>query len=150
MLDTKLTALVGESYNRAYTVMVRVQQLSELEEVVEYKRTADVGRRAVLRRIWDARLLGCQRDVDTWQQLLVRRRRAGAAVGRERARGARQAVRSMVVAPRDDMDVWLKFAGLCRKSGRLRLSHKTLTKLMGGEPSTGDVGVSCGGRGRRR
>jgi hypothetical protein len=51
LVDTKLTALVGESYNRyeavvvevvarwsechrsAYTVMVRVQQLSELEEV---------------------------------------------------------------------------------------------------------------------
>lgn len=42
----------------------------------------------------------------------------------------------MVVAPRDDMGIWLKFAGLCRKSGRLRLSHKTLTKLMGNDPST--------------
>ena len=34
LLDTKLTALVGESYRRAYGVMVRVQQLSELEEVI--------------------------------------------------------------------------------------------------------------------
>lgn len=35
--DTELTALVGESYTRAYNVVVRLQQLAELEEVIEYK-----------------------------------------------------------------------------------------------------------------
>jgi FKBP12-rapamycin complex-associated protein len=124
MVDTTLTALVGESYQRAYNVMVRVQQLSELEEVLEYKCSGpgEEARRATLRRIWDSRLQGCQRDVDTWQRLL--------------------AVRSMVVAPREDMDIWLKFAGLCRKSGRLRLSHKTLTKLMGTEPDSEAVAAA--------
>ena len=34
---TDLAALVGESYERAYTDMVRVQQLTELEEVIAYK-----------------------------------------------------------------------------------------------------------------
>jgi FKBP12-rapamycin complex-associated protein len=62
LLDTKLTALVGESYNRAYNVMVRVQQLSELEEVIEYKRATDLARKGTIRRIWDVRLMGCQRD----------------------------------------------------------------------------------------
>jgi FKBP12-rapamycin complex-associated protein len=33
LLGTELSALVGESYERAYTAMVRVQQLTELEEV---------------------------------------------------------------------------------------------------------------------
>lgn len=33
-MSTDLAALVGESYERAYTDMVRVQQLAELEEVV--------------------------------------------------------------------------------------------------------------------
>lgn len=37
MMSTDLAALVGESYERAYTDMVRVQQLTELEEVVAYK-----------------------------------------------------------------------------------------------------------------
>ena len=37
LLSTDLAALVGESYERAYTDMVRVQQLTELEEVVAYK-----------------------------------------------------------------------------------------------------------------
>ncbi len=31
---------VGESYERAYTDMVRVQQLTELEEVIAYKQAA--------------------------------------------------------------------------------------------------------------
>lgn len=33
MLDTELTAMAGESYQRAYGAMVQVQMLSELEEV---------------------------------------------------------------------------------------------------------------------
>eukprot|EP00959_Pyramimonas_sp_CCMP1952_P349878 7330669-Pyramimonas_sp.AAC.1 len=36
LLGTELTALVGESYERAYGAMVRVQQLTELEEVITY------------------------------------------------------------------------------------------------------------------
>lgn len=37
LMATELAALVGESYERAYTDMVRVQQLTELEEVIAYK-----------------------------------------------------------------------------------------------------------------
>lgn len=37
LMSTELAALVGESYERAYTDMVRVQQLTELEEVIAYK-----------------------------------------------------------------------------------------------------------------
>lgn len=36
LLGTELSALVGESYDRAYGDMVRVQQLTELEEVIRY------------------------------------------------------------------------------------------------------------------
>lgn len=35
---TEFAALVGESYERAYSDMIRVQQLAELEEVVAYKK----------------------------------------------------------------------------------------------------------------
>lgn len=37
LLDTELTAMAGESYQRAYGAMVAVQMLAELEEVVQYK-----------------------------------------------------------------------------------------------------------------
>jgi FKBP12-rapamycin complex-associated protein len=35
LMATEFAALVGESYERAYTDMVRLQQLTELEEVGE-------------------------------------------------------------------------------------------------------------------
>ncbi len=36
-MSTEFAALVGESYERAYTDMIRVQQLTELEEMIGYK-----------------------------------------------------------------------------------------------------------------
>lgn len=116
LVDTELTALVGESYDRAYNKIVLVQQLSELEEIVEFKQSQDPERKDMMKRIWRDRLKGCQRNVDTWQQIL--------------------AVRSLVIPPQQDLDMWLKFASLCRKSGRLRLSHKVITNLLGEDPST--------------
>lgn len=58
---------------------------------------------------------GCQRVVEDWQKILQ--------------------VRSLVLSPQEDMRPWLKFASLCRKSGRLALSHKTLVRLLGCDPS---------------
>lgn len=40
-LDTELSALVAESYDRAYRAVLKVQQLAELEEVIHYKQSAD-------------------------------------------------------------------------------------------------------------
>ena len=36
LLGAELAALVGESYERAYGDMVRAQQLTELEETIDY------------------------------------------------------------------------------------------------------------------
>ncbi|CRK31047.1 hypothetical protein BN1723_003772 [Verticillium longisporum] len=47
-LDTELSALVSESYNRAYTVVVRVQMLAELEELIFYKQTDEKKRAAMV------------------------------------------------------------------------------------------------------
>ena len=43
MLGAELAALVGESYDRAYGDMVRVQQLTELEEVISYFQPVTIG-----------------------------------------------------------------------------------------------------------
>ena len=56
-LDTELTALVGESYNRAYSAMVQVQLLSELEEVIQYKLQPE--RRDIIKEVWWKRLQVC-------------------------------------------------------------------------------------------
>ncbi|GAB2292090.1 hypothetical protein Dimus_026338 [Dionaea muscipula] len=120
-LATELAALVLESYERAYSNMVRVQQLSELEEVIDY-RTLPVGnpvadgRRALIRNMWTERIQGVKRNVEVWQALL--------------------AVRALVLPPSEDVETWLKFSSLCRKSGRLTQAKSTLVKLLQYDPET--------------
>eukprot|EP01132_Coremiostelium_polycephalum_P002833 gene2833-3519_t len=117
LVDTDLTALLAESYSRAYKVVVKLQQLSELEEIIEYKKSSDSpDRRATIRDIWKTRLNGCQHNVDIWQSVL--------------------ALHSLVISPHEELDMWLKFVGICRKGSRLGLAQKTLTMLMGKKPTS--------------
>ncbi|RYO85920.1 hypothetical protein DL762_004999 [Monosporascus cannonballus] len=109
-LDTELSALVSESYNRAYQVIVRVQMLAELEEIIVYKQ-ADEKKKATMRRTWEDRLKGCQRNVEVWQRMLR--------------------LRGLVIAPSENMHMWIKFANLCRKSGRMGLAEKSFKQLIG-------------------
>ncbi|KAI8981018.1 armadillo-type protein [Pilobolus umbonatus] len=114
LLDTELTALLGESYNRAYATVVRVQMLAELEEMIIYKQsTNDTERQMAIRKTWMKRLEGCERNVEVWQKILR--------------------VRAMVISPQDDMEMRIKFANLCRKSGRFSLSESILKSLMEGD-----------------
>jgi serine/threonine-protein kinase mTOR len=55
--------------------------------------------------------MGVQRNVDVWQRLLK--------------------VRALVISPQENMDMWIKFANLCRKSNRMGLAEKTLNSLLG-------------------
>lgn len=111
-LIPELTALVSESYNRAYGVVVRVQMLAELEEIMHYKSLGDYAEeeRESLRRTWEKRLMGCQHNVDIWQRILN--------------------VRTLVMEPKENMAMWIKFANLCRKSNRLALAEKSLNSLL--------------------
>ncbi|KAG1342788.1 serine/threonine-protein kinase TOR [Cocos nucifera] len=120
-LATELAALVLESYERAYSNMVRVQQLSELEEVIDYctlpvgNSVAD-GRRELMRNMWNERIRGAKRNVEVWQVLL--------------------AVRELVLPPTEDIETWLKFASLCRQSGRISQARSTLIKLLQYDPES--------------
>lgn len=62
LLDIELTAVVGESYQRAYGALVNAQLLTELEEVVTYKLVEE--RREIIYRTWCTRLQGGQRLVE--------------------------------------------------------------------------------------
>ncbi|KAL3350426.1 hypothetical protein AABB24_023077 [Solanum stoloniferum] len=121
-LATKLAALVLESYERAYSNMVRVQQLSELEAVIEYCTLPPMGnpvaegRRALVRNMWNERIKGAKRNVEVWQALL--------------------AVRALVLPPTEDIETWTKFASLCRKNGRISQARSTLIKLLQFDPKT--------------
>uniref|UniRef100_A0A6N2L582 Serine/threonine-protein kinase TOR n=1 Tax=Salix viminalis TaxID=40686 RepID=A0A6N2L582_SALVM len=120
-LATELAALVLESYERAYVNMIRVQQLSELEEVIDYctlpeGNSVAEGRQALVRNMWTERIQGAKRNVEVWQALL--------------------AVRALVLPPTKDIDNWLKFASLCRKSNRISQARSTLVKLLQYDPET--------------
>jgi len=109
LLGVELAALVGESYERAYGDMVRVQQLTELEEVIGFSNALTLCNgdpaaaelhRVQICEMWRGRLKGVQRNVEVWQALL--------------------SVRTLVLPMAEDTHTWLKFASLCRKSGRVR------------------------------
>ena len=119
-LDQELTTLISESYTRAYDLMVRTQMLSELEEALSYKSDYrdQADRQATMRSTWMKRLKGCQPEVEVWQRIL--------------------SVRSVVLTPADDTETWIKFANLCRKSGRMVLAEKTLNSLLGPETLIAD------------
>lgn len=108
-MDTGLVSLVAESYSRAYENIIRLQQLRELEEVVQYKTLLPQQQRPI-REMWDERLTGVTRKVEYWQDIL--------------------AVRKLVLAPREDVDVWLQFCVLARRSGKVKLSEQTLLNLL--------------------
>lgn len=106
------------------SVVVRVQMLSELEEIISYKDHADQpDRQETQRKTWRNRLAhttvdelkvrldGCQKDVEVWQRILQ--------------------VRSLVLTPNEDTETWIDFADLCVQSDRLNLAEKTLTSLVG-------------------
>ena len=111
-LDTELSALLGESYNRAYGTVVRVQMLAELEEIITYKKNEGHDeKQETMRQTWMKRLKGCSNNVEDWQRLLK--------------------VRALVISPNQNMEMWIKFANLCRKSARYGLAEKALHNLTG-------------------
>ncbi|XP_030468800.2 serine/threonine-protein kinase TOR-like isoform X2 [Syzygium oleosum] len=120
-LATELAALVLESYDRAYSHMIRVQQLLELEEVIDYctlpvGNSVAEGQQALIRNMWTERIKGVKRNVEVWQDLL--------------------AVRTLVLPPTEDVDTWLEFSSLCRKNGRISQARSTLIKLLQFDPET--------------
>eukprot|EP00771_Trimastix_marina_P000832 gnl/Trimastix_PCT/1865.p1 GENE.gnl/Trimastix_PCT/1865~~gnl/Trimastix_PCT/1865.p1 ORF type:complete len:1904 (-),score=747.44 gnl/Trimastix_PCT/1865:385-6096(-) len=115
MVDTQLGAVLSEGYTRSYQQFLLVQQLAELEEVITYKKCRHLPeRQKAFKTMWTDRLTGVQCDADTWKTLL--------------------AIRSLVLDPTQDVDVWVKYARLCHKAGHQRLARKTLLGLLNPRP----------------
>ncbi|PPD85571.1 hypothetical protein GOBAR_DD17494 [Gossypium barbadense] len=117
-LATELAALVLESYERAYSNMVRVQQLSELEEVIDYctlpvGNPVAEGRRALIRNMWTERIQGAKCNVEAIERAILVNQPLLAV--RAVVWQGLLAVRALVLPPTEDIETWLKFASLCRK-----------------------------------
>ncbi|KAF8749146.1 Atypical PIKK FRAP protein kinase, partial [Rhizoctonia solani] len=53
LLDPEMTNLAGESYQRSYSVIIRIQMLSELEEIIRYKQLSEQpDKQATMRKTW--------------------------------------------------------------------------------------------------
>jgi FKBP12-rapamycin complex-associated protein len=66
-----------------------------------------------LQQVWTKRMLGVERNIQVWQNLML--------------------VRSLVLDPKEDIDIWLKYARLCRKNGHLNLAMSALWRV-GAQP----------------
>jgi len=122
-MDGRFTALMAESYSRAYPSMVTAQTLAELEEIIEFQKTAKTSTKNVnngldtrkpdvdkarerLLTVWRDRLEGCRVDADVHSSIL--------------------AVRSLVVGPTDEVDSTLILSELSRQAQRFKLAERVL------------------------
>lgn len=108
MLDSELTSMAAESYERAYGAVVSAQMLTELEEAIEYKMIPE--RRTRIAILWSRRLQGCRKNIEHWQRILL--------------------VRSLVLSQSELRPMWVKFASLCRREGKTSMSRRVLCSLL--------------------
>ncbi|KAI7830142.1 armadillo-type protein [Kickxella alabastrina] len=120
-----------EAETRGYAQVFRCQMLTELEEVIAYKTVHDDNeRRMAIVNTWRRRLEGIQQDVGLWQKLLR--------------------LRSMVLRPILDLDTWIKYANMCRKSGQMKIARHAISQLLTDEAqymeevNRGEVDVMSG------
>lgn len=110
-LVDSLSSLSTESYSRVYSHVVKAQMITELEEIIEFKKLPyDSEYRQQIKKTWNKRLLGVQNNVDIWWGILQNR--------------------SLVEDPKEDFKVWIQFADLCRRSGRMGLAKDTLDNII--------------------
>lgn len=117
-MNDDLASKLRDGYSTSYSNLVYLQQLSELEELFCLLQTqastdspVSSDERENMRQSWYTRLLSCQRNVDTWQRLLL--------------------VRIIEAGEPKKVDerTWLKFSSICRLHGRSDLSLKALKVL---------------------
>ena len=151
-MDSRFTALMAESYKRAYPSMVTAQTLSEMEEIVSFRKLED---RAIasghqhpanradadevkqeLLSVWKRRIAGCRVVADVHASIL--------------------AVRSLVLGPTDDVDGTLALSSLSRQAQSFKIAERLLVDPLqkldadmngaafgfGLPPSLG-LGISC-------
>eukprot|EP01155_Anaeramoeba_flamelloides_P051694 Anaeramoba_flamelloidesc42493_g4_i1.p1 GENE.c42493_g4_i1~~c42493_g4_i1.p1 ORF type:complete len:427 (-),score=104.54 c42493_g4_i1:10-1206(-) len=112
IVSINLTGLINESYSRAYREIVKAQQLVELEEIIEFKKldTKKKKRQKILINCWNKRLLGCQPHMNVWEDIL--------------------SIHALVIPPKENVDIWLKFASIVRKNGNTKLSKKNFKRII--------------------
>jgi FAT domain len=121
-MDGRLTALMAESYSRAYPSMVTAQTLAEMEEIIDFRKTEERAHASALRHptnrhsaeearnnllsVWRKRLAGCRLDAEVHSSIL--------------------AVRSLVLGPADEVESTLLLSELSRQGQRYKFAERVL------------------------
>mmetsp|Transcript_48383 Transcript_48383/g.54822 ORF Transcript_48383/g.54822 Transcript_48383/m.54822 type:complete len:3288 (-) Transcript_48383:257-10120(-) len=121
-MDGRFTALMAESYNRAYPSIVTAQTLAEMEEIIEYRKVEKGSQggahrhpanrldpneaRERLLSVWRDRLAGCRVDAEVHYSIM--------------------AVRSLILGPEDEVDATLTLSKLSRQAQRFKLAEHVL------------------------
>ncbi|CAE6454773.1 unnamed protein product, partial [Rhizoctonia solani] len=109
--DEELTALAEQNYGRSYSMVLRMQMLSEIEEMIKWKMSAETPqRRDTIQKVWMHRLQQCRPEVEVWQRIVQ--------------------LRTLVLLPKQDPTMWTKFANLCRKNDHRFLAERTFNSLL--------------------
>lgn len=106
-LDSGVSTLIAESYERAYSEFIGCQQLSELEEMllaISGHRT-----RQHWQEIWERRLVGMA--YEGWKGTMTNH--------------------TMMISQLDELNMWLKFVNLSRLNGHEFIGSDVLSQLRG-------------------
>lgn len=116
--DVEMTALAAESYMRAYSAAVRLQQLVELEEIITVRTVESasapgplVAMREALALRWHKRFQSMGRQPDFMRRVL--------------------GVRALLLTPLEQANSWLLYASVCARSGRNRSNRRAIALLLG-------------------
>nr|CCC93954.1 putative phosphatidylinositol 3 kinase [Trypanosoma congolense IL3000] len=108
-VDSKLSALVAESYDRAYDLFVGIQQLSELEELT--MAAQNLRRAGHWQQLWERRL--SVMAYEGWSGSLTNH--------------------TLLIPPSSEIDMWLRFVSLSRAHGQESVSNEVLYELLGNQ-----------------
>lgn len=117
--DIEMTALAAESYMRAYSAAIRLQQLVELEEIVAVRNleqaavapaSVQAARQAVAER-WNTRFENMARQPDFMRRIL--------------------GVRALLFSALEQSKCWLLYASVAARAGRVRSNRRAIAVLLG-------------------
>lgn len=120
LVNQELPFVTPETYRHVYPKMIEIQQITELQEILDYKRllreeTAEEASNYMLglRKIWATRLRGVQASTTVLLRIL--------------------GCRSLIINPMDSIEAWLKLAKVARKERHYNICIQILKKLGIGE-----------------
>jgi hypothetical protein len=105
----KFKIRLNDGYKASYGEMIEIQQLSELEEIIEYKTTSEEKIKNLTLKKWKKRLNGVEKVIKYQEKILI--------------------LRALAIPYTKNVYMNLKFSKLCRESKNLKSSISTLYRL---------------------